>query len=416
MNATLPKRNAYRAPRGSAIVEFAISLVVFIPALLYSVFLCDTLFFQLKAQEITAAAAWDFTGRTLHDYSTSFNHVGANATAQSAMQKSIQKRYKGLDAWANESGAGSSSAYYVGAGARGQLKPSSVSCTPDNSMGGGGGVTNMFDPTSIAVAGQKLHTGGFVRCQVEVDSQNWYLNRGAQAQHFMDGPGWIGKTDLYDSVALGTISLCGVGTASSNSCGTKTAAFGITTDDWGLAADGIKNGTDSHTHWTDGNENDLDFYSQAKNSTDFYNVGKEVYEQSVPTGAAASALGASGLAGMLSYNRAIQAVEAQYVTGSYAEMGELIANDSAFGAFLLTERSSLDKVTGKTGLASDPAALDSTSQTSVMEHGEHDGVSGEGPQYSDTWPYYIQAGSSAPLSGNAYRKRWVTRTDNYLGM
>ncbi len=402
--------------RGAATVEFAVSMLVFIPALLYSIFLADTLFFQLKAQEITAAAAWDLTGRTLHDYSSSFDHASKYTAAASATQSAVEKRYKGLDAWANEGGGGASSSDLVGAGAKGSLKNGSVSCKLDASVGGGSGDISplpSIDPSSAAFAGVKLHTGGFVRCQAEVESQNWFLGTGKPSQHFMDGPTWLGQVALYDATAIGKISLCGVGTASGGSCGTGTASFGIMTDDWGLAADGTSNGSDSHTHWADGSQNtDTDFYDSSSNSMDFYRVGKEVYENSVPTGGL-GALGVPAVSG-LTYNRAVQLAEAGYATGgSYAEIGELALIDVAYGAFLLNERSPVtDKPGGGGGASGDPAMLkDTPNNLQQIEHGE------QSPQYSDTWPFYLKANSSiAPLTGNAYYKAWRARTENYLGM
>ncbi|MHB1843473.1 MAG: TadE/TadG family type IV pilus assembly protein [Deltaproteobacteria bacterium] len=232
MTGTLEHRLG-KGDHGTAIVEFLVSLVFLLPVLLYSVYLQDALYARLKTQEATAAAAWDFTGHLLHDYD-SFNHGSRYGVASSAVKASITQAYGSLDPWSERTG-GPTTGWLAGAGARARL--TSVSCQA--SSGGS------LDVGQAAAASAQLHAGGLVQCQAQAQVQNRYLDSPTHQGEVLN------RFQIWPSDLLGSISVCGVGTAASGKCG-ATSAFTIFTDDWGLGQDGA---SDPVTNWPEQAQN-----------------------------------------------------------------------------------------------------------------------------------------------------------------
>ncbi len=79
---TTRRRTAARRERGSATTEFAIVISVFVPVLLFSVFLFDIMQLKLKVQEAARYTAFEFANHSLHDY----RRAGSSRNAYSGMQ------------------------------------------------------------------------------------------------------------------------------------------------------------------------------------------------------------------------------------------------------------------------------------------------------------------------------------------
>jgi len=247
-----------RPELGSSTVEFMLFLFVFIPILLYALYITDALFDWLKAQEAVGVAAWEFSGELLHDY-TSYDHTSKYATAISNVSK-VKTRYQGLDGW--NSSAGSKRVTPATSGQLQDLTCKQVS-TPTEPLAGSA-ATAAF-PMGL---GSKLHTGGMIQCQSSVSIANVYFG-GKPIQDYEDqsSKGWGSKVALYSSRMLKPLILCGVGTPTSGGCSTKTG-FTLLTDDWGLGED-----QESSTN-NDQNTNEPD---QSKVNAHFDGVGKAVY-------------------------------------------------------------------------------------------------------------------------------------------
>ncbi len=219
--------------RGTALVEFMISLLVLVPVLLYSIFLQDALYARLKAQEAVAAAAWDFTGHLLHNYDN-YNHPLMFNKAKADVEKNIKKVYGALDAWDERMGGGASG-WLTGAGARAQL--SSIRCEQASA--------GSLDVGQAAAEGTKLHEGGLIQCQTQARIENFYLDQKTEQGEILQGD------SIWPSDLLGSISVCGIGTPASKSCGISSS-FTIFTDDWGLGQDGS---SDPSKSWPDQDQN-----------------------------------------------------------------------------------------------------------------------------------------------------------------
>lgn len=226
-----PRSRHPRAAHGSSTVEFMLFLVVFIPIILYSLYITDALFDWLKAQEAAGAAAWEFSGELLHDYSGGYAHATKYSAAVSAVRTRLKARYTGLDGWDT---AGPSKRVTPATSA--SLK--SLDCQT---------LTSIKEPLESASAafpsglGAKLHTGGMVQCQSSVDILNVYFG-GKPIEHYMDQPSqhwWStagGAVPLYSSRMLSAMTLCGVGTPRGG-CSGNGSGFTLLTDDWGLEED-----------------------------------------------------------------------------------------------------------------------------------------------------------------------------------
>ena len=58
-------KNLKRAPRGQAAVELAVSLIIIMPLVFYSLFLADLTAYRLDQSEAVYSTSWDFM---MHNY------------------------------------------------------------------------------------------------------------------------------------------------------------------------------------------------------------------------------------------------------------------------------------------------------------------------------------------------------------
>ncbi|HUB06953.1 MAG TPA: hypothetical protein VMB50_08130, partial [Myxococcales bacterium] len=165
-------------------IELSITVAVFVvPVMLYSNYISEALWYGLKAQEATSAAAWSFSGRLLHDYQN-YNHMTKYSAAAISVRKEINGLYKGLDAWA-VAGENKTTSGSQGIAVKAQLMASSV-CDPVTNP------SNVTDPSDLSkssdpliilgksqmsTVGKDLHTGGLIACQTQVQVTNWLLGK-----------------------------------------------------------------------------------------------------------------------------------------------------------------------------------------------------------------------------------------------
>jgi hypothetical protein len=382
--------------RGSAMIELSITVAVFVvPVMLYSNYISEALWYGLKAQEATSAAAWSFSGRLLHDYQN-YNHMTKYSAAAISVRKEINGLYKGLDAWA-VAGENKTTSGSQGIAVKAQLMASSV-CDPVTNP------SNVTDPSDLSkssdpliilgksqmsTVGKDLHTGGLIACQTQVQVTNWLLGK-ATGQNTIPLPtagAPASANNLWPTTILGSIQLCGVGSAVNSSCQNTGQTFTMFTDDWGLAEDGDAKGDDDQTNYED--------YNTLVNNH-FANLGQIVYEhEALP----------------IAYDGAAQTVEAQ--------LPEVFCS-SAFLPIPIDDMSVLDKqyFSGQTphnafNLAykrgdtsySTNLALDTDSPENTYEGGSY-------TQTSYTWPNRHYA--AGVIGANAYQQMEKARNNTYL--
>ena len=93
-----------RKDQGSSLVEFSISTTLFVPVLLYSMYLQDVIPIKLKVQEAARYIAWEFTAFKQHDYGNSSNATMFN-NARNAIKSEASTRYSNLNSAAPPSGS-----------------------------------------------------------------------------------------------------------------------------------------------------------------------------------------------------------------------------------------------------------------------------------------------------------------------
>ncbi len=407
-NASFPKRSGRR---GSAMVELAITVAVFIvPVFLYSEYIAEALWAGLKAQEAAGAAAWSFSGYLLHDYQ-SYNHTTKYSAAAIKVRGEIDQLYKGLDPWAAASSSSYSASDLVGMSTKSQLMAGAV-CDPAPS-GTSSKVQDPSDPTQFPIVGSllqtgdegnKLHTGGLISCQAQVQVTNWLFgtSTGQQQVPLPVAPSaGGGSTNLWPSNILGSIQLCGIGAASHGSggatCNNSGQAFTMYTDDWGLSEDETEDSNEGVSGKGDDQTNYQDYNSML--NSHFANLGQAVYQDAF----------------VVPYNPTVQAAIAQdsdvACTAAYAEVvGNTALLDKQYagpagppqGNYNLAYR------TAVTYSGSTPTDL-SRDDNSTVDPTQYEGSI---TQDSYTWP--VRHFKVGPMKQDAYRQMEDKRTQKYL--
>ena len=358
---------------GQSMTELAVCMLFLIPVLLYSLFATDFFVIRLRAQQMAAAALWDYTGRLTHDYDTPSNNSGNSVLTSkaSAVQTAVQKLYaQNLDPFTGaSSGSGSSGSPTPlnGAGAKGALK--SLTCGPSSAS-----VANASQPLGLpfgALLGP-FQTNGLVQCQAQVELTNSLWGGGTPGYYDDQG------TPLYRS-SMTTIELCGVGTAQSGKCGQNNLVAYV--DDWALSQDG----TDAKSGYAD--------QSSPTNNPHFFNVAQAVYLESYGGGL----LGSVASAGPLAELGAITALMAADGLTEQYELPVAVLPNTQHANFLLSYH-------GETS-GEGPSDSDDSNLTNAES----------GTQTFDTWPY---ANAKAdPIAASAYQNGFKARaTSTYLGL
>ncbi|HUB07179.1 MAG TPA: hypothetical protein VMB50_09260 [Myxococcales bacterium] len=361
-----------RRNHGQSMTELAISMMFLIPVMLYSLFATDFFVTRLKAQQMTAAALWDYTGRLTHDYDTLSNNSGNSVLTSkaSASQSAVQTLYQqSFDAWNGATNSGGAASPLTGPAAKGTLK--SLTCGPSSAS-----VANASTPAGLpfgSVLGP-FQTNGLVQCNAQVELSNSLWGKGKPS--FLDSQA---GAPLYDS-SLTTLELCGVGTASSGTCGSKSNLVTYV-DDWALSQDG----SDATSAYAD--------QSSPTNNPHFYNVANAVYLESYGGGL----LGSIASAGPAAELVAVSGMMAKDGLTQQYELPIAVLPDTQYANFFVSYHGE------KSGEG--PSDSDDSNLT---------GTEG-GTQTFDTWPY--ANAKSDPISANAYKTGFGARgTATYMGL
>src|SRR4051812_40177141 len=100
----------HRRPRGASTVEFALSLLLLLPALFYAIWVGENFHVGLKAQEAEIAAMWDATAYRVHDYRNGTGAASRLDGIAAATQFEMTAALKDLDSTAD----GPATKRYVG--------------------------------------------------------------------------------------------------------------------------------------------------------------------------------------------------------------------------------------------------------------------------------------------------------------
>ncbi len=373
------------ARRGSAMVELALFMTVLVPVIMYSGYLVDALFFSLKAQEAMSAAAWDMTGRLLHDYcpgnesSCAYDHPGKYFNAFNTVGSWEKGRYLGLDVWPADA-TGSALTALAGTGAKGFLSGQEVWC---GTLGSGvsdpvGDIISKVPSLGSPSPATALHQGGLITCQAQATVQNYYLGNKPSTSTTI-GPE---QQTLWPSV--GDITVCGAGGASGGSCPTQTT-FVTYTDDWGLAEDGTGSGTPAWENWPD----------DSQSNYEFGRLGKTVFESTYP-----SYLQTAEAADETCFQSCCETMLGP--VDDIVLLDKEFAMSTPYNAFNLAEMNEQKDGVGN-------ASLDNQSYDPVDNYEGGNNI--QQPSY--TWP--MEHYKAGPIAADANKGAWSARNNDYLG-
>ncbi len=212
--------------RGASTVEFALALLLFLPALFYSVWIGESYHVGLKAQEAEVAAMWDATAYRVHDYRNGTSAASRLDGIAAATQFEMTTALADLDSTVD----GPATRRYVGG--VGRLEQVACRALRRDELRANG-LSGMLAYRSLdravdAEAGRYLEREGTVTClattSYEVDAlPKWFSN--------------FGKNALLEGVAL-RFSWLGVGGSgrglSASEGGQPREGAFLLLDDWAL--------------------------------------------------------------------------------------------------------------------------------------------------------------------------------------
>ncbi|NMO14184.1 hypothetical protein HPC49_19345 [Pyxidicoccus fallax] len=255
--ASLRSRTPRRA-RGAATVEFAVSLLVLIPVLLYAIYAGELFLAGTRAQEAEITAGWDLTAYRMHDYlgGDTGGPGGEGEDSGAATRRRViqtvpprlEQELKGLDSYHRNASTRE--------GRRMLLSEQSLrrlGCQPFNVEGGDRYPLRTFEGIPNGVR-HYLHRGSYMACRAEVGFRSPYMP-GTMREGFMS------RVDLLPERLRNGFTMCGVGRSLR---GCDGAGFLILTDDWGLE---------------DSRESRVAAREEEKNER-YYRVGNSVYHRS----------------------------------------------------------------------------------------------------------------------------------------
>jgi hypothetical protein len=200
--------------RGSALTEFAISLVFILPMLFYVIFIGDAIYLGAKANEVASAATWYATGRVAHDWNNPSNTPNKVTQAMNDGANWAMGVYGQLDS----ASPSSSLSPLKLLGATGQLDD--LRC--DN-LGTGG------LPQATANYRERFdHQHGVIRCQAMVETRNILVPKRSMAMlvHF----------DSYPP-SIDPLRFCASGYGTCDFTSGQGSGIAVLLDDWGLTGD-----------------------------------------------------------------------------------------------------------------------------------------------------------------------------------
>lgn len=92
MTPTTASRRAGPHRRGAATVEYALLMIVFVPLILYSVFLMDAMYMKIDLQEVAVSGVWDWSTRNTEPTGDN-SHTQNQTTEREATQRMVRIAY-----------------------------------------------------------------------------------------------------------------------------------------------------------------------------------------------------------------------------------------------------------------------------------------------------------------------------------
>ncbi|MFL5348473.1 MAG: hypothetical protein ACJ8AT_27060 [Hyalangium sp.] len=236
------------APRGQAVVEAALGILVFVSILVWGIHLAEMGYLAPKVHEAAASAMWDTTAELMHkhpnDYSPrqkAIKNAGPNA----------EGLYAAFDGRTNGKKSGSISLVFTGAG---NLK---VNCSQED-------IGDTTQNNLTAYGGGEGGMGCYASAQFEA------INF---PKRFVDkGPEGFFKTANYPP-SLNKLTFCSIGRAENGNCNKSKIVMML--DDWGLSGAA--------------NEN-ADCLLQGCTNQPFHDLVEKVYDQAYGGGGAGRAM------------------------------------------------------------------------------------------------------------------------------
>ena len=204
------RRSRRVTPRGQAMVEMAVGLIVFITTLLFAIHFAEVGFLSVKVTEAAHSALLDATGHKLHEWP---RDSGPSAQAAARAGQEAAARYQDFDSRTVSNGGGTVTLAYT------QATNMQVQC-------GSGGPRYNPHPVFTSVA---YSDGGGISCTAQADLSSIRIpQRFLQDSATGTGSGFFREAHA----TLIPLRVCGIGRAwgGGNCTGRLTSML----DDWGL--------------------------------------------------------------------------------------------------------------------------------------------------------------------------------------
>ena len=234
--------------RGASTVEVALSMILLVPVVLYSIYVGEAFILGARAQEAEISASWDVTAYLLHDFKNGYDFEtdpeggpSLYRDVASSVASRVKSRMAGLNSFTE-----------LGNGQRlvvSQQSLQRVTCEPRDARGLLGDSLLTFQATPVGTR-EFLHRGGYVNCQAEVGFVPLFMPRDLRS-------GFTSKTDLLSGSLANGFTMCGSGDTL-RGCSGRYAGVMVLTNDWGLE---------------DGKRNKVG----EQNNERYFNVGEKVY-------------------------------------------------------------------------------------------------------------------------------------------
>lgn len=195
------------APRGQAMVEMALGLLVFVTIFMFGIHFAEVGYLTLKVQEASSSALWDTTSAVMHKLPSDGSPLQSAIGAAGGRATGLYKDFDGRTT--TKGGSAAPIQVFTSAGGL------EVKCDPssDISFTADGSVKNVFP-----------QEGGMTCTSSAVLSPTPRLTRS-----FLDqGPGSLFQVP---HLMAGVIQVCGTGRANGGTC---SGSFGLLMDDWAL--------------------------------------------------------------------------------------------------------------------------------------------------------------------------------------
>lgn len=197
-----------RAPRGQALTEMALGVLVFITILVFGIHFAEIGYLSVKVTEASHSALLDATGHPLHSWPKNDNP--SKSAAQLAGQEATA-RYADFDS--RETSVKGTQLTQVFTRIRGM----NVTCNTGNGLG--------YNPSLLTLLAYSDNNGISCNAQATIDPAGALLF----PKTFMEGSGGFFTVKNYDPKPM---TICGMGRASGGSC---PGRLSMMLDDWGLS-------------------------------------------------------------------------------------------------------------------------------------------------------------------------------------